>query len=709
MQLLEYKAKELLAEAGASVPHGLLVRTGELLDTLPFAYPAVVKSQVPVGGRGKLGGVKLVGNDSKLIAAQHTISQLEIKGHLPEGLLVEQALDIERELYLALRVNRDLRRVEYLVSLGGGVEVESASSVHVIPLHEDGARGRVLETLGLVGQGDENLLMSLEQCFYNNDLLLLEVNPLVVTTSGDTVCADAKIVVDDNARFRHPALPWTDEPSLRPLGGTIGVIANGAGMAMSTMDTIYAAGGRPANFLDIGGGTGEDVFVKNLRDITALPDVTSIIINIFAGITRCDDIARGIIAAKTQIPDLPPLFIRLEGTNRDEAVVLLEEAGVGIEPDLASCVALAITRAKDRKSERAEENHEDKNFEPRTMNLESEPTTSFSEGSAFPAERGKTSRQLAPSVPEEKGVVGERQKDTDEPSPASIIHNLSSVFSPLPTLVQGITGHHGAFHTKGMIDAGTNIVAGVTPGKGGETVHNIPVYNSVKEAVEKHRATASVVFVPARFAKSAVLEAIDAGIQLVVIITEGIPVHDMLAIRSAAAEHGVAVVGPNCPGLVVPGSHKLGIIAAHITSPGHTAVISRSGTLTYELADALSKKGIGQRLILGIGGDPVQGMNFVEALEIAQNDPGTSQIVLVGEIGGESEQMAADFVATRMTKPVYGLVVGHSLPAGQTFGHAGAIVGSRGESADEKTAYMATKGIRMSPTLDQLIVSINAV
>jgi len=210
-------------------------------------------------------------------------------------------------------------------------------------------------------------------------------------------------------------------------------------------------------------------------------------------------------------------------------------------------------------------------------------------------------------------------------------------------IVQGITGHHGAFHTEQMLRAGTNIVAGVTPGKGGETIHGVPVYNSVKETVDNHSATASVIFVPAPFAKQAAFEAMDSGLRCIVIITEGIPVHDMLAIHEHAVATNTTIVGPNCPGFVVPGSHKLGIIASHITSPGSTTVISRSGTLTYELADALTKKGIGQRLILGIGGDPVQGMTFVEALDIAQNDPETRQILLIGEIGGEGENLAADF------------------------------------------------------------------
>lgn len=278
----------------------------------------------------------------------------------------------------------------------------------------------------------------------------------------------------------------------------------------------------------------------------------------------------------------------------------------------------------------------------------------------------------------------------------------------IPTvLVQGITGRHGAFHTKGMLEAGTNIIAGVTPGKGGESIHGVPVFNSVSEACEIHATLdTSVVFVPAAFAKNAVIDAIDAGIKEVVVITEGIPVHDSLTMHEYADKHGVTLVGPNCPGLIVPGSHKLGIIAAHITQQGSTAIISRSGTLTYELADALTKAGLGQSIILGIGGDPVPGMNFVDALKLVEENEQTKQIIMVGEIGGTSEQLAADYIAEHVTKPVYGLIVGHSAPAGQTFGHAGAIVGSDSESASAKTTYLTERGLMMSRTLDELIRTV---
>lgn len=660
MQLLEFQAKELLGKAGAPVPSGFIVRSSDVLGNLPFNFPAVVKSQVPVGGRGKLGGIKLAASTEELEKNRRSIEKLKIKGYLPESVLIEQALDIKRELYLSLRVNRDKRRVEFLVSPEGGVEVETAAkTVRTILPSEANYPEKIAEILSIDPVEAAALVQQLEKCFYDNDLLLLEVNPLVETGSGELVCADAKVTVDDNAYFRHPDLPWPKPEAIKPLGGTIGVIANGAGMAMSTMDTIYAAGGKPANFLDIGGGTGKDVFVENLSKINRLPGLTSIIVNIFAGITRCDDIARGIIAAKKQIPGLVPLYIRLEGTRRTEAAQLLDEAEISMEPNLASCIDKAL---------------------------------------------GEEVSKLV------SWKVSKLESEKDEKLASLGVSKLVSeslLFSNHSTIVQGITGHHGSFHTQHMIAAGTNIVAGITPGKGGETIHGVSVYNTVAEAVAEHQAATSVIFVPAKFVKQAALEAIEAGIKLLVIITEGIPIHDMLKIHEKAEAAGTAVIGPNCPGFIVPGSHKLGIIASHITKPGKTTVISRSGTLTYELADALSKKGIGQGLILGIGGDPVQGMDFIEALQIAENDPGTDKIILVGEIGGEGETMAADFIEEHVTKPVYGLVVGHSLPPGQTFGHAGAIVGSRGESAAEKTAYMAQKGIFMSKTLDQLISQID--
>lgn len=341
MNLLEHHAKALLAEHELPVPQSWLVRPGEPVSG-SVTYPIVAKSQVPVGGRGKAGGIVSVSSADELIPVLEQIFALDIKGYLPSAVLLEEKLSAARELYLSLRLNRDTRTIEWLASPNGGVEIEeNAESVNVLPLDQ---RDTLATILGVQQETLSPILAGIEQCFFASDLLLLEINPLIETNNRQLVCADAKCLVDDNARFRHPELPWptVEGNPPKPLGGTIGCIANGAGMAMSTMDTIVAAGGKPANFLDIGGGTGEKEFVIALKNIMGLPGVTSIIVNIFAGISRCDEIARGIIAAREQLPNLPPLFIRLEGTNRDIAVELLREADIAIEPDLKTCVQKAM-------------------------------------------------------------------------------------------------------------------------------------------------------------------------------------------------------------------------------------------------------------------------------------------------------------------------------------------------------------------------------
>ena len=342
MNLLEHQAKSLLTEHGAPVPRSWLVRDSSTIPD-PLSFPLVAKSQVPVGGRGKAGGIVNVDTREALPMVIDQILALDIKGHRPSSVLLEEKLETGRELYLALRLNRDARSIEWLASPSGGIDIETnASSVETVAL-DDGA-AKLPSILGVEEAALSPLIEVLLETFKASDLMLLEINPLIELSDKSLVCADAKILVDDNARFRQPTLPWPEVSGNppKPLGGTIGCIANGAGMAMSTMDTIVAAGGKPANFLDIGGGTGEKEFMTALRQIMELPGVSSIIVNIFAGISRCDEIARGIIAAREQLPGLPPLFIRLEGTNRDIAVQLLTDAGITIEPNLATCIQKAL-------------------------------------------------------------------------------------------------------------------------------------------------------------------------------------------------------------------------------------------------------------------------------------------------------------------------------------------------------------------------------
>ncbi|HEV2246614.1 MAG TPA: succinate--CoA ligase subunit alpha [Terriglobia bacterium] len=268
-------------------------------------------------------------------------------------------------------------------------------------------------------------------------------------------------------------------------------------------------------------------------------------------------------------------------------------------------------------------------------------------------------------------------------------------------LVQGITGREGTFHTQQAVAYGTRVVAGMTPGKGGSSVDGIPVFNTVREAKEVTGANASVIFVPPPFAADAIMEATDAGIPLVVAITEGIPTLDMVNVTRFLAGTGTRLIGPNCPGIISPGKCKIGIMPGSIHRPGNVGVISRSGTLTYEAVGQLTALGIGQSSCIGIGGDPIIGTSFVDALKLMNEDEETHGIVIIGEIGGTGEELAADFIKANVRKPVVGFIAGRTAPPGRRMGHAGAIIsGGKGTAADKIAAFKAA-GIRVaeSPAL----------
>jgi succinyl-CoA synthetase alpha subunit len=264
-------------------------------------------------------------------------------------------------------------------------------------------------------------------------------------------------------------------------------------------------------------------------------------------------------------------------------------------------------------------------------------------------------------------------------------------------MVQGITGREGAFHSEQMIAYGTPVVAGVTPGKGGAwAVGNVPIFDTAHEAVDATGANTSIIYVPARFAADAILEAADAGIALIICITEGIPTFDMLEVRAYLDGTQSRLIGPNCPGVITPGEAKVGIMPGHIHTRGPVGVVSRSGTLTYEVVYALTLRGIGQSTAVGIGGDPIIGTTFVDVLQMFENDPDTRQVVMIGEIGGTDEERAAEFIADRLTKPVTAFIAGQTAPPGKRMGHAGAIIsGGKGTAAD-KIAALREAGVSIA-------------
>ena len=261
-------------------------------------------------------------------------------------------------------------------------------------------------------------------------------------------------------------------------------------------------------------------------------------------------------------------------------------------------------------------------------------------------------------------------------------------------VVQGITGREGAFHARQMLEYGTSVVAGVTPGKGGQKFENrVPVFNTVADAVAETHANCAIIYVPPMAAAGAIFEAVDAGIPLIVCITEGIPVMHMSRVMPFVRSRGARLIGPNCPGLITPGESKVGIIPGNICSPGRVGLVSRSGTLTYEVVNQLTSNGIGQSTCVGIGGDPIIGTNFIDCLAAFQDDPATEAIVMIGEIGGTDEQEAAAFVKERVTKPVIGFIAGQTAPKGRRMGHAGAIISGSSGTAEEKLSAFERAGI----------------
>lgn len=707
----EHISKKLFQEAGIAVPTGKLLFPEDASSYKPLGVgPWYVKAQVLTGGRGKAGGVVRVEDPDTLTSVCEKLFAKEINGEAVPMLRVEPAMRFDRELYLSFMVSRDRERIAFTVARGGGMDVEKQAASGAGPLVQylapSPSGGRLSEHqvraafFHLFPSGPEHpentpeklkglwpgFKALVRKCFdavKSYGLLLLEINPLVHSDSGEWTALDGKVEIDDAVadidatleRFYEPAHVTPEENAARAAGlaylrldGWVGLMANGAGLAMATMDLLNYAGLRAGNFMDLGGAADQKRMAKAFDMLFSDDRVEMVFLNLFGGIVSCETVARAVAEALAGAAPPKPLVARLAGHGAEEGRKIL--TGLGYDSiHLASEVSEAVATLKSLSKGRT--------LQP----FPKDESTSVLRVEAATTPVSQPECPAGPATLAELGLCGSTR-----------------------LLVQGITGRAAMLHTRLMLEYGTNVAAGVTPYKGGQQVHGVPVFNSVAEAVRKAGPfDASIVFVPAAFAADAMLEAVDNAIPNIVCITEGIPQAQMLYVRRSVHEAGLRLFGPNTPGVIVPGQTKIGIMPGHVFTPGSIALLSRSGTLTYEAAARLSAAGLGQSVCIGVGGDPFVGCTFAECFELIRNNTETSAVMVIGEIGGRAEEEFAEVVAASgYDKPLIAFVSGRTAPPGKRLGHAGAILDESSGGIAGKLHALHAAGFVISPDLESL-------
>jgi len=632
------------------------------------------------GGRGKAGGILRIDDAADFAETARSLFALEIKGHTVPFIRVEPGSNIDREFYLSLTVSRERKSILLTVGREGGVEIENLGAdnllVQEIKLPGGLAPNQIRAAFFHLGLEKEQLkdfaalLNSLFSGMLKNGLLMAEINPLIITPEKEFIALDGKVEIDDNYADLTPemevfyqrehATPEENEArdaglSFVKLPGWVGLMVNGAGLAMATMDLLNFSRLPASNFLDLGGAADQKRMETALELLFGDVQVKAIFINLFGGILSCEKVALAMKGALGGEAPQKPIVVRMSGKDAESGLAILESLNVEnlhMAADMKGAIEILDT------------------LKPADAQV-----IEFPEPMNRPA-----SQRPAPT---------EYRSDT-----------LFGINKDTPILVQGITGREGQLHTRLMQEYGANVVAGVTPFKGGQEVLGVPVYNSIAEARRSHEIGASIIFVPPRMAADAVAEAAFNEVTWAICITEGIIQHDMLSTFEQIKNSPTRVVGPNTPGLIVPGQTKIGILPTTPFIPGPVAVLSRSGTLTYEVADRLTSAGIGQSLCVGIGGDPFIGVNFVDMFEMIRNHDETKAIVVLGEIGGQAEENLAEYVMeTGFNKPVISFIAGQTAPPGKRLGHAGAIL-EKGGGIKSKLETMSKAGFAICPSLE---------
>ena len=688
MKLNEHNSKQLFQESGIPVPQGVLVAPGDLPD-IPFPLPWVLKSQVLSGGRGKAGGIRMADTADRARAELEKLFGLTIKGERVRLVRIEPRAAYSRELYLSVTLDRQSRGLCVTAGRTGGVDIESCDKDTILIERAAPDAGlapyqirNIFFHLGLpkeLMKPFSALLTNLFELCLRHRLLLAEINPLVITEAGELLALDGKVEIDGHRvtidpslnRFFEAAHLSAEENRSREAGlsyhkldGFVGLMVNGAGLAMASMDILNYSGLEAANFLDLGGGADSEAMRTALDILFDDERVGMVFINIFGGILSCHKVAQSMLGALDGRPPRKPIVVRFAGNGAADGLALLREAAL---PGLHLCPDLSSART------------------------ELEKLKGTMQGAVHTPLRVESTSPLLPARP-----------------------RAESAPFPLPEdcriLVQGLTGKQGQLHCRLMQEYGSRVVAGVTPGKGGAEVLGVPVFDTVREARKAMRIDASIIFVPGALAPDAVLEAAAAGLDWVVCITDGIPQLDMLRALERLGDSPTRVIGPNCPGLIMPGRTKIGIMPGDIFTPGPVAVFSRSGTLTYECVDRLTRAGIGQSVCVGIGGDPFVGTSFTDLCRLVRFDPQTKAVVILGEIGGRAEEDLGRYMQeSGFELPVFGFIAGRTAPPGKRLGHAGAILEKGAGGIEVKLRAMADSGFHLIDDLDQIAPAVAKV